>query len=900
MAPDGSIRFSVDLDHSDLEKSLKNTERKIESLKNKIEEQTIERNVYAEKMDEAAAKADAARARVKQLQNAIVDAQQVKAGSMDMAETANADAAIARYQEQLKEAETELATHTKETDALWQKWEKIGFQLDIDKAKLESKTAIYAEIRGELDKIETTNQKSTTVRLQERIAEAGKKAAESIRTAHQKASGSMEAGYKRVGVTLRTALRTVIPFTSIALTLRQAFRSMKEFITATGAAKSAIDGLKAAVKGFVGGIVQMAMPAIMGFIRVVTTMVMTLARLIDSIFKTDFVGAIRNQIASANAAAAQSSEDAASKANKQAKSLDKLGKAAKEAKNQLMGFDELNILNEDKDDDKLDDLGDSLGDSGGGSEGFVPATLIEGIDAALAQIMLIAGAAILAIGLILVFSGANIPLGLALIVVGALMIYTAVAEQWDLLPEQIQQTLLGILMIIGAALIVVGIILVCTGNLALGIAFIIAGAAMFVVAALIDPDMMISMVQSMKDHILGIIGAALLVIGIILCVAGVSLPIGIMLVAAGALLLVAEAVLHWNEMSDETQKFVLKMMQIIGAALIVIGILLIVTGFGIALGIAAIVAGIIILVSEAALNHNLTSEMVKDFFAKLVPVLATMLVIIGIILCVTGVGLALGIAAIVAGIGLLSVAEEKLNMDFVPDEVEAFMDGLLSFIKSNAQYMLVLGILLCLTGVMLPLGIGLIIAGVVGMVLPEDVDFGAIKDKIREVWDGIVAWWDANVADIFTIEWWQNLFSCIGEGIWNALTSIGGTLGSFFGQVGEGIGGILGGLGQAFSWVIPSFDLPVPHLATGAVIPANREFLAVLGDQSHGPHLEAPESLIRQIVREEAGAGAGVENVLYQILDAIRDGSTLVCDGEVLGRIAQQEQASRLRMAGWQ
>ena len=45
--------------------------------------------------------------------------------------------------------------------------------------------------------------------------------------------------------------------------------------------------------------------------------------------------------------------------------------------------------------------------------------------------------------------------------------------------------------------------------------------------------------------------------------------------------------------------------------------------------------------------------------------------------------------------------------------------------------------------------------------------------------------------------------------------------------------------------------LDIPALARGAVLPPNREFLAVLGDQKHGRNLEAPEDLIRQIVREE-------------------------------------------------
>ena len=46
----------------------------------------------------------------------------------------------------------------------------------------------------------------------------------------------------------------------------------------------------------------------------------------------------------------------------------------------------------------------------------------------------------------------------------------------------------------------------------------------------------------------------------------------------------------------------------------------------------------------------------------------------------------------------------------------------------------------------------------------------------------------------------------------------------------------------------------IPHLARGAVIPPNREFLAVLGDQKSGTNVEAPEGLIRQIIREEMGS----------------------------------------------
>lgn len=46
----------------------------------------------------------------------------------------------------------------------------------------------------------------------------------------------------------------------------------------------------------------------------------------------------------------------------------------------------------------------------------------------------------------------------------------------------------------------------------------------------------------------------------------------------------------------------------------------------------------------------------------------------------------------------------------------------------------------------------------------------------------------------------------------------------------------------------------LPRLARGAVIPPNNEFMAVLGDQTSGKNVEAPEGLIRSIVAEELAA----------------------------------------------
>jgi len=59
---------------------------------------------------------------------------------------------------------------------------------------------------------------------------------------------------------------------------------------------------------------------------------------------------------------------------------------------------------------------------------------------------------------------------------------------------------------------------------------------------------------------------------------------------------------------------------------------------------------------------------------------------------------------------------------------------------------------------------------------------------------------------------------------------------------------------QPFGLNIPEVTAPqIPRLATGAVIPPNAEFAAILGDQRSGRNLEAPEGLIRQIIQEEIG-----------------------------------------------
>ena len=88
-------------------------------------------------------------------------------------------------------------------------------------------------------------------------------------------------------------------------------------------------------------------------------------------------------------------------------------------------------------------------------------------------------------------------------------------------------------------------------------------------------------------------------------------------------------------------------------------------------------------------------------------------------------------------------------------------------------------------------------------------------------------------------------------------------------------------------------------MAKGAVIPPNREFMAVLGDQNRGNNIETPEDLLRKIYREESGgANAEVLSILQAILEAIRDGKVLMVDKRQLGKVVQETLGQMARASG--
>lgn len=134
------------------------------------------------------------------------------------------------------------------------------------------------------------------------------------------------------------------------------------------------------------------------------------------------------------------------------------------------------------------------------------------------------------------------------------------------------------------------------------------------------------------------------------------------------------------------------------------------------------------------------------------------------------------------------------------------------------------------------------------------------------------------IAGVFTGDWsraWQGLKQIV-DGWWKGFKKV---LNVIIG----GINGLVSGVVKGLNYLIRalnklSFDIPswvpvlggkhfglnikeiaapkIPLLATGAVIPPNAPFTAVLGDQRHGNNIETPEALLRQVVREESGGSA--------------------------------------------
>lgn len=154
-----------------------------------------------------------------------------------------------------------------------------------------------------------------------------------------------------------------------------------------------------------------------------------------------------------------------------------------------------------------------------------------------------------------------------------------------------------------------------------------------------------------------------------------------------------------------------------------------------------------------------------------------------------------------------------------------------------------------------------------------------IWEGIKKVFNGIVTFLNG----AFAGDWrqcWEGIKEIVA-GVWQAIVGVVkapinliiGLVNAMIDACAKGINAVIGALnkinvkvpkwvpkygGKKFGFDIGKVRAPhIPYLATGAVIPPNAPFMAMLGDQRSGNNLEMPENLLRRIIREESGQKSG-------------------------------------------
>lgn len=780
MAADGSIVIETDIDSKEAQKELNKLNRQIQSLENQLNSKKMRRTPLEESFNATNAKLQEAKKSLEYLQEQQYFIQEaMKQGSAPEDYMAAND--------DREEVEQNLKQQKKEVEALQKEWEKAKQQLEqYDSA------------------IADTNLKLENARIQ---AGGLQKEVIATSTSSSKMGIAMERAKKSMSgfaTRLKGVVTSALVFTVVSQALAKFRDWMGKVIQTNSEASAAVARLRGSLLTLAQPLVNILIPAFTTLVNVLTRIVSVVSRVVSSLFGTT----------------AEQSAQAAENIYNETNAIEGVAGAAKKASKSLAAFDEINQLSDNS-------AGES---SGGGVSGGGTAPDFSGpINDSLTGIVeLFTGAALLALGAILTFSGAHILLGLGLMVLGALAIWDAVTSNPEIAAQLVQSGLDAVFKVIGPLIAVIGVILTVTGHLLLGISMIIAGASIWAVG---------------------------------------------------------EAASDEGDFVQNIQSRLLEAAQVIGPLIAIIGVLMVVTG-RLLTGLGLIIAGIALFeFTEVADDNGATLQ------EKIITVLGNTAKSVGLLISVLGILLlfipgmqAKGLGMIVAGIALFAAGELAMNWELLSTDL---IQALANVAGAIGPWIAILGLVLLFVPGMQAVAIGMIVAGIAlfafSIIAPN---WNFILDKIKEIWNSIKNFWNTHIAKFFTAEWWANL----GKDMLNGL--IGG--------VESGINFVLRGVGSLVNGVISLINkipgvnigyvdwghVQIPRLAQGAVIPPNREFMAVLGDQRNGRNLEAPEDLIRKIVREESG-GSEVVALLQAILDATKAGRKMYVDKKVLAETAK-------------
>lgn len=430
-------------------------------------------------------------------------------------------------------------------------------------------------------------------------------------------------------------------------------------------------------------------------------------------------------------------------ANGASEAIKETEQSVKDLKTATMGFDELNVISPPS------GGGSGAGSGSGGASGFEGLDISsiwdqsifdqvqlevdaikEQLKEALSGITAVISGFMLAIGTILVVSGANIPLGIGLMALGAVGLVAAVAENWNAMSDQLAETLTTVTSILGGFLLAIGAFLAFSGvNVGLGIALMAAGAVSLATAATINWKLLEGDIENTLSILTGIVSGGLLAMGALFAFTGVAVPLGIALMAAGAVGLATAVGLNWDSMSEPMRKAVGTLEAIVGGGLLAFGAILALTGANIPLGIGMIAAGAVSIISAVALNWDSLTGDVKNTVATITTIVSGALLGIGAILAFTGVATGIGIAMIAAGaVGIIAAA---------PINWKSLVNSIKNVVKeigiAVGAALLALGAILAFSGVSLPIGIAMMAAGAASLVGGVALNWDSVVSSIRNV-----------------------------------------------------------------------------------------------------------------------------------------------------------------------
>ena len=352
----------------------------------------------------------------------------------------------------------------------------------------------------------------------------------------------------------------------------------------------------------------------------------------------------------------------------------------------------------------------------------------------LALITGVVGGFLLALGAIMAFSGANLPLGIALMALGGASLVTAAVINWHNSDRHLTDALNTLTGVLAGASLAVGAMLAFTGvAIGLGIALMAVGAVTLVSAAALNWNSISNALASPLSRVGLLVSGATLALGAILAFSG-CMPLGIALMAVGAASLVSVMALNWNGLSDEIRNVIAIITTVVSVAFLAIGAALAFSGANIPLGLALLAAGAVTMGTAIMPNWNDLSDNVQQKISMITTVVGGALLAVGAILALSGVALPIGLGLMAAG-ALSLGAIATLNWDFVVNSIKKVV-SVITGILSGA--LIVLGVLLCLSGAGVGLGLAVLAAGLSLSYAAWTLDDNPITRFVRQMANSII------------------------------------------------------------------------------------------------------------------------------------------------------------------